>query len=144
MRGNALVLWLARQLRHLAQWLDPLPDAEAALHAHIEQLRASHAAALQCYSQATDDAHQELKAMQGLREHAEEALYALELLHEHCIPVQHDALYDAAKRATADWEGRQAPSGEFKRHQVYASLIDAFPERPKREIALALEAALWP
>ena len=33
--------------------------------------------------------------------------------------------------------------GEAKRHQVYARLIKDFPMTPKRELALAIELALF-
>lgn len=33
-------------------------------------------------------------------------------------------------------------SGEAKRHQVYAQLLDAFPETPKRALSRAIEDAL--
>lgn len=34
------------------------------------------------------------------------------------------------------------PSGEFKRHWVYAKLVKAFPDRQRREVGLAIEQAV--
>lgn len=75
--------WLARQLRRLAQWLDPMTH----------------------------------------------------------LPVADDALLAYARVLTAKWAAVKQ-SGEYKRHQVYAELIDAFPDRLHRDLAKAIEAAL--
>lgn len=42
---------------------------------------------------------------------------------------------------TAD-EMAKNVGGEYKRHWVYAQLLKAFPDRPKREAALAIELAV--
>lgn len=56
--------------------------------------------------------------------------------------VTDDDLLDSARLLTAEWDKRDA-SGEYKRHQVLSALIDAFPNRSKRDMARAIEAALW-
>lgn len=57
------------------------------------------------------------------------------------LPVKLDALFDAAKELVEQIDV-QDQTGEWKRHQVYAQLLKAFPERGKRAVALAIEAAL--
>lgn len=78
----------------------------------------------------------------GPRVAAEAALAALRAQHAYCVPVPHDDVFASATLLTTDWNDRQA-SGEYKRHQVLASLMKAFPTRSHRDIALAIEAALY-
>jgi hypothetical protein len=52
-----------------------------------------------------------------------------------------DELLQAASELTSKAESLPA-SGEYKRHQVFAQLIDRFPNRSKRELARAIEASL--
>lgn len=40
------------------------------------------------------------------------------------------------------WAERHFDNGEARRHQVYARLLKEFPDTPKREIALAIEASV--
>ena len=56
--------------------------------------------------------------------------------------VGNDDLLKLARLLTQAQESFPDRSGEAKRHQVYAALIKSFPNRSKREIALAIEAAL--
>lgn len=59
------------------------------------------------------------------------------------LTVAKDALFLAAQ-ALAQEQQDQYPerSGESKRHQVFAALLKAHPDAPKRAVALAIEAAL--
>lgn len=136
-------VWLARQCRHLAQWFDPLPDAVSGLHAVIENLRGDLARSIDDMAHA-DNLH--FSEMDGLRQKMERAADAFVLLqqqHQHCIPVDHDELYESACALTAHWNDKDAPSGEYKRHNVLAGLKDAHPGRSERDMSLAIEAALW-
>lgn len=40
------------------------------------------------------------------------------------------------------WRDNSTVSGEYKRHQVYATLIDAFPTTPRTTLGLRLEQAV--
>lgn len=143
-----LALLIARYARIFAQWLDPLPDEVSALHAHIEQLREDRAHAHRDLDQSNEERAQDAVAYQTEVAKAQEETNAVERvhldfkrLHAHCVPVQRDDVYLAAVSLTLKWADRQA-SGEYKRHQVLSSLIDAFPSRPHKDLALAIEAAL--
>lgn len=137
-RWRLFVLWLALQSRRFAQWLDPRDEAGAYLETidrlaqELSSVEGKHIDAVRQFG----DALVELQA-------AHDAYVALEAKHAHCIPVARDRLYDHAVALTGVWETKNAPSGEFKRHQVMASLMDEFPQRSKRDLALAIEAALW-
>jgi hypothetical protein len=50
-------------------------------------------------------------------------------------------LLDAAARATGAAEALEA-GGEYKRHHAYAALLREFPQRKKRDLALAIELTL--
>ena len=54
-----------------------------------------------------------------------------------------DEVLTVAIRLT-DWADQDFPdtAGEFKRHQVYARLIDQFPQRRRRDLGKAIEDAL--
>ena len=39
-------------------------------------------------------------------------------------------------------ETMDGPSGEYKRHQVYAKLLKEFPERRRRDLAYLIEVAI--
>lgn len=57
------------------------------------------------------------------------------------VPI--DALLANARVLVQAQETRYpSRSGEAKRHQVYAELVKLFPDRTKRAIAVAIEAAL--
>jgi hypothetical protein len=55
--------------------------------------------------------------------------------------VPRDALYAQACALVALVESTHG-NGEARRHQVYAALLKRFPERTKRDVALAIEAAV--
>ena len=58
------------------------------------------------------------------------------------VPI--DDLFDRAVRLVRNIEERAAPGtgGEYKRHQVYAALLKAFPDVSHRRIAVVIEAAV--
>jgi hypothetical protein len=51
-------------------------------------------------------------------------------------------LLDRALALTKEADAQADVTGEWKRHQVYASLIDEFPDRRRRDLAYAIELAL--
>lgn len=55
-------------------------------------------------------------------------------------PVSDALLLEAAK-ATKIAEGMTG-GDEYKRHQAYALLIDAFPNEPRRNLGIAIELAI--
>lgn len=58
-------------------------------------------------------------------------------------PSPPDALARAAHALVRDAHRLPgAPGGEYKRHWVYGRLVKAFPDRPHREIGLAIELAV--
>lgn len=59
------------------------------------------------------------------------------------VPVPLDPLDIAADSLTHQADQlADSPSGEYKRHWVYGKLIKQFPDRRRRDIALAIELAL--
>ncbi len=134
--------WLAKQCRQFAQWLDPLPDALAELHDKLDTVRQTLSDAHKEMALMKQGVETDLAAMRGEMAKTQDALVALQQQHAHCVPVAHDDLYDKAVQLTQERETKGG-GGEFKRKIVYTDLIDAFPQRSRREIALALEAALW-
>ena len=63
-----------------------------------------------------------------------ESEYAIALL-----SVNKDDLYKRAYELVLRYDGIPDVSGEYKRHVAYAQLIKEFPDRDKRDIALAIE-----
>ncbi len=58
------------------------------------------------------------------------------------IPKNFKLVLPAAKKLTTAFEGK-GPSGEWRRHQVYALLIKVFPKVNKRTLGFAIEVSLW-
>ena len=58
------------------------------------------------------------------------------------LAVPADALLARARVLAEAQEAYADRSGEAKRHQVLAQLVKEFPDRPVRQIALAIEAGL--
>lgn len=59
------------------------------------------------------------------------------------LMVEHPELLKVARELTElaeDLAGE--PGGEYKRHWVYAQLLDQFPDMTKRDISAAIEVAL--
>ncbi|HND25058.1 MAG TPA: hypothetical protein PK229_12115 [Rhodocyclaceae bacterium] len=83
--------------------------------------------------------------MTGLRRVLARGLRALaDWLDVPAVPVTTpDAVSVLARALVQDQQARWPErSGEAKRHQVYAQLIDAFPDTPKRALSRAIEDAL--
>lgn len=57
------------------------------------------------------------------------------------LRIPHDAVYATALSAAERLE-LESPEGEWKRHQLYAQLLRAFPHIPRRALAQAIEAAV--
>jgi len=70
----------------------------------------------------------------AMLEMAERRIAALTLVDQPLL----DRAGQLAKQATALTD----TTGEWKRHQVYAALIDEFPDRKKRDLAYAIELTL--
>ena len=60
---------------------------------------------------------------------------------QYILPDIPDAVMESARTLTAQHASMDA-SGEWKRHQVYASLIKRHPDASTRLLALAIEVAL--
>jgi hypothetical protein len=58
------------------------------------------------------------------------------------IPEIRMDIRDAAKGYAEKYKDVEA-SGEYKRHAVLAELMKSFPEAEKRELAMAIELAMW-
>lgn len=60
------------------------------------------------------------------------------------IAVRRDGLYTRAKFLVKAFDTLKPndPTGEQRRHQVYARLKKEFPDRPWKDIARAIEAAV--
>ena len=58
-------------------------------------------------------------------------------------PLPPDPVLERAREWVA-WADGMAPGtdGEYKRHQVYARLIKAFPQSRKRDLAFAIERVM--
>ena len=56
-------------------------------------------------------------------------------------PVEDPALWRVRELVSAQ-ESAGGPSGEYKRHQVYARLLKEFPERRKRDLAYLIELVI--
>lgn len=69
--------------------------------------------------------------------------YIIRLLRRLLAWLEEDnELLSRAKELVTAVDRIEAVSGEYKRHQVYASLLKEFPGRRKRDIGLAIEKAL--
>lgn len=58
------------------------------------------------------------------------------------IPEIRMDIREAAKGYAEKYKDVEA-TGEYKRHAALAELIKSFPEAEKRELALAIELAMW-
>ncbi len=50
--------------------------------------------------------------------------------------------YLKARELAMQWKDDKTVSGEYKRHQVYAALIDAFPDTARGTLGLRVEQAV--
>ena len=58
------------------------------------------------------------------------------------VPQDFKVYVQVARQLCAELDNLAGVSGEWRRHQVYASLIKACPAVPKRVLSLAIEVAL--
>jgi len=143
-------LWLAAQLSRLVSWLNPQAGkvTESAIEAIAAELRAVRAERDEVNAQIgvlTDrhaDLRQQHQLLEGMHGSLESELAALKAEYANYLPFKRDAMFARAVALVKQWDAHET-SGEFKRHQVLASLMDDFPGRPRRELALAIEAAIW-
>lgn len=143
-------IWLAHQLSRLVAWLNPQAIAAQesaldALAAEIHALRAEKDDLSTQFGALTNrytDLRERFQNMEASRDGFERELVAVKAKYANCLPFERDALFARAVELTSQWDVHNT-SGEFKRHQVLASLMDDFPGRPRRDLALAIEAAIW-
>ena len=57
-------------------------------------------------------------------------------------PIPDDPALPRVRVLVRQQETAGGPSGEYKRHQVYAKLLKEFPTRRKRELANLIEMAM--
>ena len=58
------------------------------------------------------------------------------------VPEGFGPVLEVAKKLTEEISKVPDVSGEWKRHQIYATMIKALPDTPKRVIGLAIEVAI--
>lgn len=74
--------------------------------------------------------------------------FALWILRKFCneepflVPVDLEGLVASAFVHVSEFEKIPGVSGEWRRHQVYSLMCKKYPERPKKDIGLAIELAL--
>lgn len=139
-------LFFARWFRRFADVLDPTEGAQhiAALEARGKDLDAQlllSAKKIEAMQRvAVQTAADQLARIDALKLESETWRAELAKYAVH-IPVPDDALLVKARELTAQWASVDV-SGEFKRHHVLSSLMDAFPARSQKDMARAIEAAL--
>ena len=127
--GIGVLGWIAAvvALVRLSSARTGFASAQRTYLASIKDLREDYGAGLS----ALEEAHAQARGELDL---AERRIAALTLVDQPLL----DRAGQLAKEATALTD----TTGEWKRHQVYASLIDEFPDRRRRDLAYAIELAL--